>query len=257
MGVNMNREPKILLWDVENSHNIVATFGLYNTTIRHENVLQPWFMICAAWKWLGQSKINSVSLLDDTGRFKEDYTDDYHVIETLHKVLSEADAVIAHNGDRFDLRKFNARAVQHGLDPIPPVVQIDTLKIARKHFCFNYNKLDYLGHYLGVGQKVNVNNQLWLDCLVGKPKAIREMVRYNKGDITLLEDVFRILAPYADAKLNFNHFFGDGHLCPTCGSDNLQRRGWLLTRASKKQRFHCQSCGSWSSAPESNKGIVR
>ena len=252
--MNLNREPKILLWDVENTHNIVATFGMWNVNITHKQILQEWFMLCAAWKWLGEKKISSVSLLDDIPRFKKDFTDDYFVIKTLHGVLSEADAIVAHNGDKFDLRKFNARAVKHGLKPIPKMVTIDTLKIAKQHFNFNHNKLDYLGHYLGVGQKIDTDIELWLDCLKGDVNAIKKMVVYNKGDITLLENVFRILAPYAEAKLNFNHFFGEGHVCPTCGSEDLQRRGFRLTRVSKFQRFQCNSCGAWSSAPDKKNG---
>lgn len=249
------KEPKILLWDVENTHNIVATFGMWNVNIFHENILQEWFMLCASWKWFGEKKVGSVSLLDDPVRFKADHTDDYYVIAKVHEILSEADAIVAHNGDKFDLKKFNARAIKHGLTPIPPVVQIDTLKIAKKHFNFNFNKLDYLGHYLGVGQKIDTNNQLWLDCLHGKRKAIKEMKDYNIEDVNLLERIYIKLAPYTDAKLNFNHFFGEGHICPTCGSEDLQKRGFRLTRAARHQRFQCNECGSWSSAPKS--GITR
>lgn len=250
------RQPKILLWDVENTHSIVATFGMWNQNIQHKQVLQEWFMICAAWKWFGEKKVQAVSVLDDPKRFKKDFTDDYHVIKTLHGVLSEADAIVAHNGDKFDLRKFNARAIEHGFSPIPPVVTIDTLKIAKKHFYFNYNKLDYLGHFLGVGKKIDTDIELWLDCLRGNVKAIKEMARYNIGDIDLLEKVYIKLAPYAEAKLNFNHFFGEGHSCPTCGSEKLQRRGFRLTRVSRFQRFQCNDCGSWSAAPESKSGKV-
>lgn len=250
----MGKEPKILLWDVENTHNIVATFGMWNVNIFHENILQEWFMLCAAWKWFGKSKTYGVSLLDDPKRFKKDYTDDFYVISKLHEVLSEADAVVAHNGDRFDLRKFNARAIKHGLKPIPPLVQIDTLKIAKQKFAFNFNKLTYLGDYLGVGKKIDTDNQLWLDCLYGDKKAIKEMQIYNLEDVDLLERIYIKLAPYIDAKLNFNHFFGDGHLCPTCGSENLHRRGFRLTRVSRFQRFQCNDCGSWSSAPDKKNG---
>lgn len=248
--------PKILIYDVENSHNVVATFNVWNVNITPDLILQEWFMICAAWKWFGETKVSKVSLLDDPKRYKADHTDDYYVIKKLHEVLSEADAVVAHNGDKFDLKKFNARAVQHGLPPIPPLVQIDTLKIAKKHFKFTYNRLDYLGHYLGVGQKIKTNVQLWLDCLAGKRKAVKEMVTYNIGDIDLLEKVYIKLAPYTDAKLNFNHFYGDGHICPTCGSENLERRGFRLTKVSRFQRFQCKDCGTWSSAPK-GKGILR
>lgn len=244
------KEPKILLWDVENTHNIVATFGMWNVNIFHENILQEWFMVCASWKWLGDKNVTAVSLLDDPVRFRADHTDDYYVIACIHEVLMEADAIVAHNGDQFDLKKFNARAIKHGLSPVPPMVQIDTLKIAKAKFRFNFNKLDYLGHYLGVGQKINTDNQLWLDCLSGKRKAIREMVKYNIEDVNLLERVYNKLAPFIDTKLNRNHFnVGERPVCPQCGEDSLQKRGFRLTRVARHQRFQCNDCGNWSSAP--------
>lgn len=243
-------EPKILLWDVENTHNIVATFGMWNVNIPHKCILQEWFMLCASWKWLGDKKVGHVSLLDDPVRFKADHTDDYYVIARLHEVLSEADAIIAHNGDQFDIKKFNARAIKHGLEPVPPMIQIDTLKIAKAKFKFNFNKLDYLGDYLGVGVKIKTDIELWLDCLAGKRKAIKEMVAYNIEDVNVLERVYNKLRPYVDAKLNRNHFnVGEKPVCPSCGEASLHKRGFRLTRAAKHQRFQCTECGSWSSAP--------
>ena len=50
-------QPKILLWDVETSHNIVATFNVWNVNISPDLILQEWFMICAAWQWFGETKI--------------------------------------------------------------------------------------------------------------------------------------------------------------------------------------------------------
>jgi len=238
----MNK-PKILLWDIETSHVVVATFSLFPKFIPAENILQDWFMICAAWKWYDKDKVYSASVLDDKQRFSADHTDDYHVIKTLHKVLSEADAIVHHNGDRFDIKKFNARAVFHGFKPLQKLIQIDTLKIARKEFAFTSNKLDALGEFFGVGRKVPTTNKLWLDCLDGNRAAIREMVGYNKVDVTLLQDIYDIIAPYTPAKLNMNHFYGDG--CPACGSSSIKKNGhdYDYTRASKFQRYRCKDCG--------------
>ena len=246
------RKPKILIWDVETSHNIVATFNLFKAFIPHDNILQPWFMFCASWKRHGEDKIHSVSLLDDPVRFKEDHTDDYWVIAKIHEVLCEADAVVAHNGDRFDMKKFNARAIQHGFDPIPNVIQIDTLKIARAKFNFNYNKLDYLGEYLGVGKKIKTNNELWLRCLAGERKALKEMLHYNKQDVIVLEKVYDKLKPYVPAKVNHNMFSAGEHVCSQFGSSHIQKRGPRYTRTRTYQSFQCMECGHYSNSTISN-----
>jgi len=242
------RVPKILIYDIETSHSVVATFSLFKPIIPIDNILQDWFMICAAWKWHGKDKIYGTSLLGDKARYKKCHTDDYHVVKSLHKVLSEADAIVAHNGDRFDIKKFNARAIKHGLKPIPPPVQIDTLKIARNEFAFTSNKLDYLGEFLGVGRKIHTNNQLWLDCLAGKRSAVREMFLYNKQDVVLLEKVYDILAPFAKtSKLNRN-LFTQEVVCTNCGGHNLHKRGERRTLTRVFKRYQCVDCGKWNSS---------
>lgn len=253
------KKPRILLWDVENTHSIVATFPMWKANISHEAILQEWFMLCASWKWLGENKIYSVSLLDDPVRFKEDHTDDYYVIAKMHDILSEADAIIAHHGDAFDIKKFNARSVKHGFGPIPNVVQIDTLKMAKSKFKFNFNKLDYLAQYLGVGKKIKTNIHLWIDCLHGKRKAIKEMVAYNKVDIEMLEGIYKKLAPYCVSKLNHNHFTQE-RVCPTCGSTRLTVNRYRLTRVGKMIQLQCKDCGGFSSFPVSKtgkEGVIR
>lgn len=243
------REPKILIWDIETSHTVAAIFSLYQDGIPATNVLEEWYIICAAWKWLGESKTSAVSVLDDSRRFLVDPNDDYHVVKTLYDVLSEADAIVHHYGDNFDIKKLNTRLAYHGFGPLPPIIQIDTYKICKSKFKFLSNKLDYVGRYFKLGGKVATSPGLWLQCLQGNRKAIKEMVAYNKQDVDLLEKVYLKLAPYAPAKLNMNHFYGDEDdpVCPKCGGAHLQSRGYRYTVLSKYRRFQCQECGSWSS----------
>jgi len=231
------------LWDIETSHNIVAVFQLKQDYIQPENILAERHLICASWKWLGEKKIHSVSLLDHAKRFASDPHDDRHICEVLHKNLSEADVIVAHNGDKFDLRFVEARMLIHGLSPLPPIHTIDTLKIARKRFLFNSNKLDYLGHVLGVGRKLKTGNSLWLKVLDGDRKAIKKMVEYNKGDVALLEKVFLKLRPFMPNYLNRGLLELEG--CPRCGSKKTQRRGVSRNATRTYQRWQCQDCGGW------------
>lgn len=249
----MNKS-NILFWDIEVTPMIVTSWSLFKPFLSYENVLQDWYMICAAWKWQGSNKINSVSLLNDKFRFKEDHTDDYYVIERLHEVLSKADAVVGHNSDKFDLKKFNTRAVYHGFTPIPSLIQIDTLKIAKKKFKFDSNRLDALGEYLGVGRKIKTEYKLWLDCLDGNMAAIRQMVTYNRQDVELLEAIYDILSPYDVAKLNQN-LFHEGVVCPHCGSHSWHREGHRYTRSGRYQQIQCNACGHWGSFKTSDVNV--
>lgn len=245
---------KILFWDIETTHNIVATFPVFKANINYKCVIQDWYIISAAWKWMGKKTIHNVTILDNPKRFKRDYSDDYHVVKELHTILMEADAIIGHNGDAFDIKKFNTRAIFHGLSPLPDIIQIDTLKMARSKFKFTFNKLDYLAKFLGVGNKIKTDIDLWLECLDGDEVAIRRMGRYNKVDVKILEAVYNRLAPWCASKLNLN-LFTKGIVCPKCGSAHLQWRGTRKTLTREYRRFQCE-CGKWGSLIKSNKDNV-
>lgn len=238
---------KVLFWDIETAPMICATWGLFNQDIGYNQLIQDWYMLCAAWRWQGKRKIETVSILE--GDFDKDITNDYVIVEKLHEILSEADVLVGHNGDNFDLKKFNARALYHGFDPLPPIATVDTLKVARKHFKISSNRLDYLGTFLNVGNKVSTPKGLWMNALKGDEKAIKTMVRYNKGDIILLEDVYNRLLPYMDKHPNRNLFIGEGQkpVCPKCGSSDLTMQGTKIsTRLGTRQQYKCSACGGWS-----------
>jgi DNA polymerase elongation subunit (family B) len=227
--------PRILLWDIETSHNIVAAFQLRNRdSLPASAILQERYIICAAWKRLGETRTHSVLSY---------IPDDKAICTRLYKELCQTDVLVAHNGDSFDLRYLETRLLFHGFPPLPPITSVDTLKIARKRFRFNSNRLDYLGSYLGVGRKRQIEQGLWLLALKGNQKAIRELAEYNKQDVTLLEAVFEKLRPYIPARL-----FTSG-VCGHCGSRRTQHRGRIWTRQRSYQRLQCLQCGGWSQIP--------
>ncbi len=248
-------EPRIVLYDIETSHNIIAKFDLREEYTNPANILTERFMICAAWKSLGASRTHAVSGLDDKKRYKANPHDDKHVVETLHGVLSEADAVVAHNGDKFDFRWLQGRMLFHGLPPLPPMKHIDTLKIARRVFYLNSNRLDYIGKYLGLGGKSSTPAGLWIDILRGDKKAIRTMVDYNKRDVELLEQVFLKIRPYASIALN-HQLFAEHEGCPHCGSERYEGRGYRYADTQVYRRFQClnATCQKWFRSRKAEKG---
>ena len=254
-------KPAVLFYDLETGFNLATIFSLHHPEkyIPYKAIRKERYIICGSWKWQGQKRVNAVSVLDDPSRFDISPTDDYEVVAKLHSILSTADAIVAHYGDNFDIKFFNTRALYHGFSPIPSVIQIDTCKMAKQKFLFNSNALDYLGQFLGIGKKITTHFQLWLDCFNGKKKAIRGMVKYNKQDVILLEEVYNALAPYCDSKLN-NNLFTNNRVCPSCGSSSLTRQGFKYTRVAVKQQVQCKDCGHWASYPVSkagNMGVIR
>lgn len=231
---------KVLCWDVETSPLTVTTWQLWKPVLGHDNIVLESGLICGAWKWLGSPLVEAVTINPTEPR------NDRPVVEKLHEVLSEADVIVAHNGDKFDLKKFRARAVFHGLPPIPPVHQVDTLKVARKYFGFNSNRLDYLGQFLGLGRKKHTSYGMWLDIMNGDAGALEKMVRYNKQDVLLLEKVYKRLRPYMGNHPN-GSLYSEHDSCPTCGSKKFRKRGIKYYSTTTRQQYQCNDCGHYFS----------
>lgn len=252
----MANKPRVLLYDIETSLQPVAVFDLIgNDYINHDNILGNRHLISMCWKWLGESKVHSVSLLDDPRRFARDHHDDLHVIKVAHEVMSEADVIVAHYGDQFDKKYIDTRILFHGLPALPAVASIDTKKVASSRFRFNSNKLDFIGQYLGLGKKIKTEHKLWLDIMQGSKKALKEMVTYNKQDVILLEKVFLKLAPYMPNYVSRELFGGTG--CPRCGSPKIQSRGVHRAISRVYRRWQCQTCSGWFKSSKAEPGSTK
>jgi hypothetical protein len=163
-------------------------------------------------------------------------------------LIDRADIIVAHNGDSFDLVKINTRFLIHGFDPPSPYKTVDTLKVARKVFAFDSNKLDDLGHYLNIGRKLpHTGFHLWKGCMSGDPVAWAKMKRYNGHDVELLEKLYYLVRKWAPNHPQVNQ--GKIENCPRCGSSKVQRRGFSYTPLRRKQRFQCQKCAGWFEGP--------
>jgi uncharacterized protein YprB with RNaseH-like and TPR domain len=236
----MVEKPKILFFDLETTPNEGTFWGLrVFGYLSPENITRERTIICASWKWNDSPEVHSVSVTAARPN------DDKGVVTALYDVMCQADAAIAHNGDKFDFPWIRTRMVYHGLPALPPVIQIDTRKIAKKYFNFNSNKLSYLVEFFKIGKKIKTDYDLWKACLAGDVKALAKMLRYNRRDVVLLPKVYKKLSPYVPARINAQ-LFGDGRLnCKQCGSPRVQRRGFAYTVAHKYPKYQCSKCGHW------------
>jgi predicted RNA-binding Zn-ribbon protein involved in translation (DUF1610 family) len=232
---------KIAFIDIETAPSLGWVWGKWE-----QNVIdfkRDWYMLSFAVKWVGSKKVETHGLIDYPG-YKKDMENDKLLVEDLWKVFDQADVLIGHNGDAFDIRKANSRFLTHGLVPPSPYKTVDTLKIARRAFKFDSNKLDDLGRYLGLGRKLpHTGFNLWRGCMTGDKKSWDLMLRYNGHDVELLEDVYYAVRAWAPVHPNVNRGILDA--CPKCGSKHVQRRGFSYTLLRQKQRYNCQSCHGW------------
>ena len=219
---------------------------------------QHWYMLTFAYKWLGDKKVRSFAL-PQFKEYRKDKTNDRALCQKLWELFDEADIVIAHNGDAFDIKKAQARFVQHGFKPPTPFASVDTKKVAKKYFKFDSNSLNDLGQYLNIGKKVRHEGfEMWLDCAVrDRRDGWRKMIKYNEQDIVLLEKVYLALRPWMTNHPNANQYLDRKQGCPNCGSPKVTRAGTRVMRAEKKQRWHCQDCGAWRTSPFKEGALIR
>lgn len=238
--------PNILFIDIETAPIIMASWSMrppYASAVWTE---RDTYIMSFAARWKGGKKTRTWALPDYPG-YKRNKHCDKAICGTLYAMLDEADIVVAHNGDAFDIKKINSRLAVNGFKPPSPFKTIDTLKISRRMFKFDSHKLDNIGRYLGEGRKIpNTGAALWRGCVDGDPKSWATMRRYNAQDVDLLVRVYERLKAWSPNHPNLNLYSHDIG-CPTCQSTNVQRRGVAVKANSRKQRFQCQDCSAWFS----------
>lgn len=234
-------KPKILSFDIETAPSLGWVWEKYETNVLDFEA--EWYLLCFAAKWLDGKMITHA--LPDFKGYKPGSENDKALVKELWKLFDEADILIAHNGDHFDIRKANARFAYYNLPPPSPYKTIDTLKVARKYFNFTSNKLDDLGNHLGYGRKLaHTGFHLWKGCMTGDEKSWKHMVEYNKRDVVLLEKIYLHLRPWLQSHPNVA-LLADKEGCPACGG-KLQKRGLGINKTTKYQRLQCTNCKAWS-----------
>lgn len=210
-------------------------------------VLHNGYTLCWSGKWLGEKKVISSALIDFP-LYKRDKRNDKEIMKVLWKCLDEADIVIGHNVDKFDVRKVNARFMIYGMNPPSPYYTVDTLKVARKAGYFDSNKLNDIAQYFGIGSKVQTGGiDLWIGCGKGDMKAWRKMIRYCNNDVVLTERVYLHLLPWITNHPSVVGIDDTDRKCTTCGSINIIKRGKQMVRSglSFYTRYSCKDCGKW------------
>jgi hypothetical protein len=234
---------KVLFLDVEVSPNLAYVWGKYEQNTLGD-FLQERQVICFAWNWLGEEKIHVLSMRS-FGSYKRDRQYNGGLVRALHKLISQADVVVAHNLKKYDEKVTNTEFLVHGLQPPPPHKMIDTLEVLRAKFQLNSNKLDDACARLGIGRKVDTGGfSLWVRCLEGDLRAWAKMERYNVGDIRLLKKLYLVERPWITNHPNLGLIAGSSG-CPNCRSKNLRPKGYAYTRVAKTARFVCRDCGHW------------
>lgn len=230
---------KRLLLDIETCPNVgfFWTAG-YKIDISYEQILQERRIITAAFKWQGKNKVYALD-------WNNKQRDDEKIIKELLPVMNEADEIVAHYGNGFDLPWVRTRALFHGV--VSPIWKsVDTKAWSSKYFLLNSNKLDYLAQYLGVGTKIRTDYDLWKIATMGSikdgQKVLEKMVAYNKHDVELLEPVYDKLSLYCPLYTHAGVLEGRPRwTCVRCASEHVKRKH-VLSSAAGIISYQMQCC---------------
>ncbi len=239
-------QPKILIFDIETSPITAYTWGLFDQNVGLNQIKSDWHLLSWGAKWLGEPA-SRVMYMDNSKA--KDVQDDKRLVQGLADLLNKADIIITQNGDAFDVKKLNARAVIHRLPPIKPCKSIDILKEGRKVFNFTSHKLEYVTDMLNDKYKKLKHTEypgfeLWAAILKGDKRAWAVMKTYCVHDVLATEEAYQKIQAWIKTH-NMSVYGADHALQCSCGSDKITGRGFLYTTAGKYQRYQCTKCGKW------------
>ena len=206
-----------LFFDIETSPNIVYTWRAgWNITITPESIIEERRIICISYKWEGKDKVHRLTW--------DENQDDKKMLISFINIANTADELIAHNGDRFDIKWIRTRCIYHRIPMFPQYRTLDTLKKAKSGFYFNSNKLDYIAKFLNVGAKMETGGyDLWKNVMANDLDALKTMGEYCDQDVIVLEAVYQEMKGYF--KQNTHEGVLEGRFkfsCPSCSSTKVE-----------------------------------
>lgn len=205
-------------------------------------------LLTACAKWLDSKEVLTWRIDDhkDYGKNPKSYMNDKWIVKGLIEVIDEADMLVGHYLDRFDVPFLNTRALIWGLRPAAQVKTIDTWKVAKNNLAMRSNRLATLTEHLNSkdGQKGGLSLDEWQIAGHGDKKTLDRILKYNIQDVLATEELYLNLRPIIK-----NHPYvavpnGLGTSCPACGSNKTRSQGSYYTKLFRVKRRRCSVCST-------------
>lgn len=231
-------KPKILFYDIETRPLLAYIWRLGEQVVRHHQLSEhgdKYGIICISYAWNDGKPARVI-------HWGYNEQDSGHVVREFDKIIRQADITIGKNSDRFDVKHINTQRLLHNLPPLPEWTEYtdDLEKQLRKYFIFPSQGLDYISKELGLGGKVKMEFQDWVDIVEKKSKkAFVKMCTYNKKDVEDTRTIWNRVKAHIKPKLNLSVFSGQ-FCCRNCGSRNLTKAGIKRNGRSTYQMWFCK-----------------
>lgn len=241
------KQIKILSFDIETSPIVAFSWGpMWETNLIE--VTDHTLILSYSAKWFKGKHITKG--WPNYKGYKKGVKNDKEIVKDIWNLLDEADIVVLQNGKAFDVKQCNSRFAFYGLASPSPFKVVDTKIEAKKYLRLPSYSLDNMCDYFGIGKKLEHEGfPLWKKCMAGDLKAWKRMLRYNKHDVTLTEQLYLKLRPFMKTHPNMGNYINK-KICPRCSSVNLQSRGFSHNITTYYRRLRCSDCGAWAKMNE-------
>jgi hypothetical protein len=198
-GADIEKElPKVLVVDIETKPMTARVWGLFDQNIALNQLVDEGGIFSWSAKWLGESEVIYKDVKGNMSKEKQ-------LLTPLWKLMDEADIIIGQNSNKFDIKKLNAKFLEYKLGSPSQYKKVDTLIIAKRHFSFVSNKLEWMSKKFCKLKKLAHSKfpgfMLWDECGKGNVAAWKEMELYNKMDVLATEELFVVLSEFEKSQV--------------------------------------------------------
>lgn len=238
--------PKILFFDIETAPLQAWVWQCGKQYVGHKQLVKnhnSWGIICITYCWDDGEPAKHIS-------WGYEAQDTRHVIEEFDHIASGADVVIGKNSDHFDIPMINAQRMLQGLsgNPTWALATDDLQKQMKKYFRMPSQSLDYYSEQLGLGGKIKMEMQDWIDIVEkNDPAKLAKMLHYGEKDVEDTRTLWHYLSEHFDSKFNTARWAGK-HICKhaDCGSEDIQFKYQKYVGLSEYNIYMCATCGRYA-----------
>lgn len=238
----MEKKRNRIFYDLETSQIIFKGWRTGKQFVGGHQIIEHQKIISFHWSWEHEEEVHHVHW----GLNKQC---DKKVIKEIVKQFSNASEVVAHNGDKFDMKKIYARAMFHDIPFHKTFKSYDTYKEIKNIASLPSYSLKECCKYYGLPLKLDSGGlATWDEVQFNKSQAaLDHLLYYGDGDITSLKALFFKILPYINHKTNFAVLHGgERWMCPECDSIKvIIKRTYTTAAGTIKHYYKCNedSCG--------------
>lgn len=247
---NLMIKPKILFYDCETKPLQAWVWSTGKQFVSHKQLVADYSrygIICITYCWNDGKPAKCIDWgyeEQDTGK----------VIQEFDSIVKQADFCIGKNNINFDVKMINAARMFADLPGLPEWTrqQDDLEKQMRKYFRMPSQSLDYISNQLGLGGKIKMEFQDWIDICEKNSngiKALKKMIKYGKKDVEDTRFLWEKLSKHFEPRFNLskhNEYHTSG--CKHCGSLDLAPDGSTLlpSTGERVKKYRCRTCGKYA-----------